>query len=113
MAVGLDAVYGYRALLLAQQSADEVEQGRLAHAVLAEQSVDVVLAERQAEVVEHILFCACIFVFKVAYFYHIVSFYFMGCLLLMGEMGVMRAMCAVWAAADAAARSSYSCSASR
>ena len=47
------ALKEHRAPLLAQQSAHEVEQGALAGAVLAQQSVDVARLEAQAEVLEH------------------------------------------------------------
>ena len=54
----LVAVDGHAALFWPEQARDEVEQGALAGAVLAQQAIDVVGVELQVEVVEHFIILA-------------------------------------------------------
>ena len=68
----VDTVDGYGACRAAQQSADKIEQGRLARAVLAEQSVDVIVLKVEVEAVENILFRALVLVFKILDVYHFI-----------------------------------------
>jgi len=56
-----------------QQSADEIEQGGLAGAVLAKQSIDAAGIQTQAEVTEHLVLAALIVETEVSYFNHIFS----------------------------------------
>ena len=66
------AIDRHRTTVGSEQSADEIEQGGLAGAVLPQQSVDPTGVQLQGEVAEHLVLAALIVKTKVSYINHIV-----------------------------------------
>ena len=73
METGVAPVYQHFTLGGAQHAADEIEQGRLARAVLAQEAVDVVLFQLEAEVLEYLVLGARVSEVDVVDLYHILN----------------------------------------
>ena len=57
-------------LLGSQQAADEIQQCALTRTVLTQQTVDIILFQRQTEIIEYQVLLTCILKTDVVYLYH-------------------------------------------
>ena len=59
-----------RALPGTKQSADQIQQRRFTRTVLTQQAIDIILLQRQTEIIEYQVFLTCILETDVTYFNH-------------------------------------------
>lgn len=70
-AFAIKPLYIHIAMIRSEQSADEVEQGRLACAIFAQQAINIVSLDVKAEICENVALSTRVLKADVLYLYHI------------------------------------------